>query len=132
MVLKKHKKRRRALIVFTAVILAFVIGCGVYVNDYYHADEYEGIVLLAAYSTEDLSETGLHAISVYGTEDGVLNMDKYEQYRGNLPSDLTEKVIDGGCHAFFGSYGAQDGDGEPEISVEEQIRITADVVAGGL
>ena len=97
-----------------------------------HTGEYKGLVLLAAYSTENLSETGLHVISVYGTEDQVLNMDKYEQYRENLPPDLTEKVIDGGCHAYFGSYGVQDGDGIPTISREEQIQITADTIAAGL
>lgn len=97
-----------------------------------HVDEYEGLILLAAYSTEDLSETGLHVISVYGSKDQVLNMEKYEKYRENLPSDLTEEVIDGGCHAYFGSYGVQDGDGTPTISREEQIQITADTIAAGL
>lgn len=97
-----------------------------------HSDEYEGLILLASYSTEDLSESGLHVISVYGTQDGVLNMEKYGQYKENLPDDLAETVIEGGCHAYFGSYGAQDGDGIPAITREEQIEMTAEVIRQGV
>lgn len=85
----------------------------------------EGIVLLAAYSTEDLKETGLNVLSLYGSEDGVLNMEKYQQYRGNLPEDCLEILIEGGNHAGFGSYGHQEGDGEATITAEEQTQITA-------
>ncbi len=46
----------------------------------------------------------------------------------NLPEDFTEIIIPGGCHAYFGCYGPQDGDGTPEISNEEQIRLTADAI----
>lgn len=94
-----------------------------------HADELEGLILLAAYSTEDLSQSGLRVLSVYGSADGVMDRDSYEKYRAELPADTTELVIEGGCHSQFGSYGAQDGDGEPTISGAEQIRLTADAVA---
>lgn len=90
-----------------------------------HADKYCGVVLLASYSTADLSSSGLSVLSVYGSLDGVMNREKYEKYRQNLPSDLTELVINGGSHAYFGMYGEQDGDGKAEISAEEQIGITA-------
>lgn len=62
-------------------------------------------------------------------EDGVLNREKYEADRTNLPQDTTETIIDGGCHAGFGSYSAQKGDGTPTISAEEQQRQTADALA---
>ena len=94
-----------------------------------HTDELDGLVLLAAYSTADLTDSGLRAYSTYGSEDGVLNHEKYEADRTNLPQDTTETVIDGGCHAGFGSYGAQKGDGTPTISAEEQQRQTADALA---
>ena len=71
----------------------------------------------------------LSAQLLYGSEDGVLNREKYEADRTNLPQDTTETVIDGGCHAGFGSYGAQKGDGTPTISAEEQQRQTADALA---
>ena len=92
------------------------------------ADRYEGLVLLASYSTADISASGLDVISLYGSEDGVLNMDKYAEYNANLPADMEEHVIDGGCHAGFGSYGAQEGDGIPSISGEEQLQLTTQLL----
>ena len=94
-----------------------------------HTDELDGLVLLAAYSTADLTDSGLRVYAAYGSEDGVLNRETYEADRVNLPQDTTETVIDGGCHAGFGSYGAQKGDGAPVISAEEQQQQTADALA---
>lgn len=90
-------------------------------------DWVEGLILLAAYSTEDVSH--IPVLSIYGSADGVLNMEKYEQYRPNLPADLTESVIEGGNHAGFGLYGTQKGDGEAAISNAEQIVRTAQEIA---
>ncbi len=93
-----------------------------------HADAFGGVILLASYSTADLSDLGLAVLSVYGSEDGVLKPDKYADNRKHLPADAVEEVIDGGCHAYFGSYGAQDRDGVPRITNEEQIHTTVDYV----
>ena len=89
-----------------------------------HVSEYEGLILLASYSTTGLTDTDLKVLSLYGTEDGVLNGEKYAQYRGNLPADTVEIVLEGGNHAQFGSYGAQDGDGSASILPEEQLKQT--------
>lgn len=94
-----------------------------------HPDALEGLVLLAAYSTEDLSSSGMQALSLYGTEDGVLNFEKYGKYRENLPADTAEVILDGGNHACFGSYGSQKGDGTAELSGEEQTTQAADAIA---
>ena len=91
-----------------------------------HAEDYEGLVLLGSYSTADLSDTDLAVLSVFGSEDEVMNREKYEANKSNLPSDFIEYVIEGGCHAYFGMYGAQDGDGTPTITNEEQIRLTVE------
>ena len=93
-----------------------------------HGGAYRGLLLLASYSTEDLSDTELRVLSLYGSEDGVLDFEKYEEYRSNLPADAVEQIIDGGSHACFGSYGPQEGDGTAAITGEEQIRITAEAV----
>ncbi|MDE5596798.1 MAG: alpha/beta hydrolase [Lachnospiraceae bacterium] len=93
-----------------------------------HSDDYSGLILLAAYSTKDISSSGLQVLSVYGTEDGVLNMEKYENNLTNLPADRKECIIEAGCHAQFGSYGEQDGDGTPGISGEEQRQITLEAI----
>jgi len=92
-----------------------------------HAGDLDGLLLLAAYSTADLNGTGLDVLSVYGSEDGVLNMSKYDEYRQNLPDDTTtEMVIEGGNHAGFGEYGAQEGDGEAAVKGEKQREVTAE------
>lgn len=92
-----------------------------------HADQVDGLLLLAAYTTKDLSQTDLKVITVYGSEDGVLNMEKIEKGRTLLPEGSVEKCIDGGNHAQFGSYGKQKGDGEAQISGEKQIQETVDL-----
>ncbi len=91
---------------------------------HFHAEDYKGIVMMASYSVKDLSETDLDVLLLRGSEDKVLKIEKYNENLKNLPSDYTEVVIDGGCHAFFGDYGSQKGDGEPTITVEEQNDIT--------
>jgi len=90
-----------------------------------HLANVKGLLLLGAYSTADLTDSGLNVISLYGSEDKVLNLEKYEQSRSNLPADFAELVIEGGCHSFFGDYGMQKGDGEPTITREEQFAVTA-------
>lgn len=91
--------------------------------------DYEGLILLGSYSTVDLSESDLDVLSIFGTEDKIMNCEKYDDNKSNLPDDYTEIVMDGGCHAYFGMYGAQDGDGTPTISNEEQIYITVEHIA---
>ena len=93
-----------------------------------HRDEFKGLVLLGSYSTEDLSDTDLRVLSVFGSEDNVMNKESYAEYKANLPEDFTEIEIPGGCHAYFGMYGTQEGDGTPAITNEEQIRLTADYI----
>lgn len=93
-----------------------------YLADY--ADAYEGLILLGSYSTADLSDTELSVLSIYGSEDRVMNQEKYNSNKSNLPNDFKEFVIEGGCHAYFGMYGAQDGDGTPTITNEDQIEFT--------
>ena len=88
------------------------------------SDQFDGLILLASYSTADLSERDLQVLSVYGTEDGVLNMEKYEEYLPNLPDHTETFLIDGGNHAQFGSYGEQDGDGCASITPEKQLELT--------
>ena len=57
-----------------------------------------------------------------------MNKGKYEANKTNLPEDFTETILDGGCHAYFGMYGAQDGDGVPVLTNEEQIRMTEEAI----
>ncbi len=90
--------------------------------------DFEGLILLGSYSTVDFSDSNLDVLSIYGSEDNVMNQEKYDKNKSNLPSNFTEIIIEGGCHAYFGMYGTQDGDGTPNISNEEQINITANAI----
>ncbi len=92
------------------------------------ADAFDGLILLAAYPTKDLSGQSLSVLSVYGSEDGVLNREKLEEGRSLMPAAYTELVIEGGNHAGFGNYGKQKGDGEASLSSEEQQKQTIEAI----
>ena len=93
-----------------------------------NTDDFKGLVLLGAYSTKDLSKTNLKVLSVYGSEDKVLNATKYAKNKKNLPKNFTEIILAGGCHAYFGMYGTQKGDGVPTLSNTDQIIQTAGAI----
>lgn len=85
-----------------------------------HADVLEGIAFLASYPVSDLSETDLHALSAYGSQDLVLNRESLAENATKLPANTKTVAIEGGNHAGFGAYGPQKGDGEAAISADEQ------------
>lgn len=96
-----------------------------------HARSWDGLVLLGAYSTADLSDDGVTVLSITGGFGrGAEPPGRPPTNEGNLGEDARELVIPGGNHAQFGSYGPQDGDGEASLSPEEQRALTADEVAG--
>lgn len=97
-----------------------------------HDEEIDQLVLLAAYSTEDLKEKEIDVYSFYGTEDKVLNMEKYAEYYDNLPEDVIEEVIEGANHANYAHYGDQEGDGKATITREEQQECVLDIFLGGM
>ena len=82
-----------------------------------HESEFAGVILFAAYPTQ---ETAIDTLVIYGSEDGVLNMARIAEAPKLVSGNYSEVVIDGGNHAQFGNYGKQKGDGEADISAEEQ------------
>ncbi len=92
------------------------------------ADAFKGLILCASYPADDLSNLGIRFLSIRGSNDGVLNLKRYEESSKFWPSDSTEKVIDGGIHSFFGCYGIQKGDGEPGITNMQQLEQTARII----
>lgn len=92
-----------------------------------HDEDIDVLVLLAAYSTEDLKGKEIEVYSFYGSEDKVLNMEKYKEYRSNFPDTVVEAVIDGGNHAYYAHYGEQEGDGTAQITREEQQESVLDL-----
>ena len=92
-----------------------------------HGDEIDGLVLLGSYSTVDITDS--RVLSVYGSEDKIMNRTTYRECKKNLPDDFTEVIIDGGNHAAFGMYGIHDGDGYlSKITTLEQIEQTANAI----
>ena len=97
-----------------------------------HSDNVEGVVLLASYGTTDLTMEGMRVLSIYGSEDRVLNRESYMDNKSNLPKGFSELVIQGGNHGGFGCYGQQKGDGEASISQDRQQEETGDAVTAFL
>ncbi|MCI9154707.1 carboxymethylenebutenolidase [Lachnospiraceae bacterium] len=93
-----------------------------------HLESLNGLVLLAAYPTKSLKSDSFSVLSIYGSEDGVLNMEKVEEGKSQMPADYTEICIEGGNHAQFGNYGEQKGDHTAGISREEQQKQTVDAI----
>lgn len=92
-----------------------------------HGNELEGLILMASYSTEKLSDN-LKMLSLVGSEDKVLRREAYEANRTNWPSNAVEYTIEGGNHAQFGSYGEQKGDGKAAISNTKQQKLTVEQI----
>ncbi len=90
-----------------------------------HQEKFSGLVLLAAYPTKELKT--LPVLSIYGSEDGVLNAHKYKDAI-TYADAVKEHVIEGGNHAGFGNYGHQKGDGDAKITSEEQWRETVSYI----
>ena len=86
----------------------------------------KGVVLLAAYPADstELAESGLHVMSLLGSEDDVVDRPTWDEGAERLPADTVYLVIEGGNHAQFGDYGEQPGDGVATISAADQQRQT--------
>ena len=93
-----------------------------------HAKNFDGVLLLAAYPTKDLSKTSLNVLSVYGSNDRVLNRSKLKSAHTLMADSFTEQAIEGGNHGHFGNYGHQKGDGRAAISNDEQMSETVSLM----
>ncbi len=92
-----------------------------------HGSELCGVYMLAAYPVKPLDEKTT-AIIIYGSEDGILNMERMAEAKQYLPVGSRKHIINGGNHAQFGNYGKQDGDGNAVISSDEQQQRTVEYI----
>ena len=90
-------------------------------------DKCSGLIMLAAYSASDIDDD-IPVLSLYGSNDGLLDPESYDKARGRIQGEFVEYVIEGGNHAQFGSYGEQEGDSPADISPEEQLSFTVDKI----
>jgi len=82
----------------------------------------QGLILMASFPAEsnDLSQSGLRVLSIYGTQDGLATPEEITGAAELLPDHTRWVEIEGGNHAGFGDYGAQPGDGTAALSKQEQ------------
>lgn len=92
-------------------------------------DVIAGIALLAAYPAGgvDLSESGLHVVSLVGTLDSVIAINKIDETRGQLPANTRFIILEEGNHAQFGDYGDQRGDTPARMprTVQQDLTVKA-------
>lgn len=95
-----------------------------------NADSVEGLLLWASTPRgDDLSDSSVIVMSIYGTEDGHISPEQIESFKSLLPF-LTEYIaITGGNHTQFGDYGldVQSGDNPATISIEAQMKVVGDL-----
>ena len=95
----------------------------------HHGDDLEGLILLAAYATQPLSDR-LAVLELHGSEDGVLNRASLEKGKQYLPASARAFELPGGNHAQFGDYGPQRGDGLPTVSRAAQTAWAVEKIEG--
>jgi hypothetical protein len=79
-----------------------------------------GLIFWASYPLSDLSDrTELAVTSIHATQDQLTTLLDVSLNMPKLPPDTVYVAIKGAVHAFFGDYGEQPGDGEPEISRDD-------------
>jgi len=99
---------------------------GVAASGYASKHDVDGLVLLAAYPNEEIDKPTL---SIYGSEDKVLNLKSYNDAKPLIKANFTEHIINGGNHAQFGNYGLQKGDGNAGInSTLQQNETTSEII----
>lgn len=92
-----------------------------------HPEKVQGLVLLAAYPTQDIPQS-MKLLSIYGTNDARMNKRAYAASKTHWPQDARELVLQGGNHAQFGYYGMQKYDGVATLSAPDQQQQTVDAI----
>lgn len=95
-------------------------------------DVLDGLILMGTSHPKeaafDLSALTIPVMKLYATNDGLASVEEVKENAIYLPSDTLWVEIVGGNHQQFGYYGAQLGDGEAEISREDQQAQVLDAV----
>ncbi len=92
-----------------------------------HPEDFDGLILLASYTNKQMPKK-IKEIVIVGSKDDVINWEALKKGRELASDDYKEHIIEGGNHAQFGSYGFQRGDGQADISAEEQIKETVEII----
>ncbi|WP_407416455.1 alpha/beta hydrolase [Methanobrevibacter sp.] len=85
----------------------------------------DGLVLLAAYPSEKVN---VPVLSVYGSNDKILNLKTYNESKTLMGNNFTEHIIDGANHCQFANFGVMSGDGNATINSTQQQKQTVDAI----
>lgn len=85
----------------------------------------DGLIFLAAYPMKDIYKPCLF---IRGTNDGILNLENYNNSKDLVKNNITEYIINGGNHGQYAYYGHQTGDSKASISAESQQNQTANEI----
>lgn len=86
----------------------------------------DGLVLLAAYPADEIN---IPVLSIYGSNDKMLNLKTYNESKSLIKSNFTEDIINGGNHCQFGNFGFIESDGNASInSTAQQNQTVIDII----
>ncbi len=90
-----------------------------------HHVQIKGLVLYASYPATALSPGALKVLSISGEADELTTPADIEESKAKLPANTQYLALPGVVHSFFGDYGDQPGDGQPNADrVASQAQIT--------
>ena len=87
----------------------------------------DGLIFLASYTSKQIPEN-MSVLSIYGTNDGVLNKKAYDKAKAMLPPLSQELVIEGGNHSQFAMMDLQSDDNPATITYKDQITQTLNAI----
>ena len=89
---------------------------------------FNGVFLISSFSNVDLSAMKLKTLTIYGTEDKILNKKTYSDRLENLGSHYIEYVINGANHYGFADCEPSNLDGAAKLTHKEIVEITIDYI----
>lgn len=95
---------------------------------YKHQKDFDGMIFLASYPTHSFQNSSLQVLTIYGSQDHVLNKKNYQKNKKNFPKQTREVIIQGGNHGQFADYGKQSGDGKATITSLQQQEETVEAI----
>ncbi len=111
---------RTALEAGNVKIAKFIVGGhslgGAMAAKYAFSNPVDGLVLMGAYSVDDLTGKSFKVLDLAAEHDGLATPENIKAGLDKLPSGSKVDIISGGVHAFFGRYGPQSGDGNPTVA----------------
>lgn len=92
---------------------------GVAACSYAAEEDVDGLLMVASYCNDDISDRDIAVLSVTGSADTVLDWEDYRASKADLPAETTSEQLPDVNHTQFGSYHGQRGDSASPLTYEE-------------